>query len=334
MASVVEVFNELLNQNHTSNGRTIGRWPGGVLVASVSAGGAPELVIQIASWDFSSTTPVPAQLRLSGFEIWYQVLRVGHNQSPCMVLKPRSGEANEMFFAIAGHLVGGLAELADEAANPSSIEGIIEVWADAWKKLREVTDRKKILGLLGELLAIDRWLDESSFDFSNWQGPKGGPHDFCGDTFDVEVKVSGSRTGPLKHEISSIHQLETQAGKGLYVLSFRLGLSKSGAFALSELIARISQLPTFTAPGGAEWLDEALRNAGYNADLDVELSRYDIWEECLYEVRDEFPRLTREMIPADTRVFDLTYSVNFGGCQDFVVATEPNQLRMSVSSSI
>ncbi len=328
MTTVQEIWQELFDQDNAAAGRPIGRWRGGILVASVSAANTPELVIQVAGWDFDSPRAVQSQLRLNGFDIWYQILQVGHNQSPCMVLKPRSADVNEMFFALASHLVTALPEVDTASVTADAVEAIIQEWANFWKRLREGADRKKILGLLGELLAMDRWIDKGEFEFSQWQGPKGGPHDFCGHSFDIEVKVAGSRTGPLKHEISSIHQLEIQEGKRLFVLSFRLGLSKTGAYSFNELVARVSQFDAFSSADGATWLNEALRDAGYGSELDAEFSRYDLWEECLYEVRDDFPRLVRDVLPSDSRLFDIKYSVNFGGCNEFVVTSEPSGLAL------
>lgn len=326
MTSAQEVWEELLRENQLGNGRPVGRWGGGVIVASLSAAGLPELIIQLANWDFNSLSAVPGRLRLRGFDTWYQVLRVGYNQTPCFILKPRSIEENEMFFAIANHLVSTLPDVDGEQVGSDAIERVIEAWAEAWKKVHENPDRKRILGLIGELLAIERWIDKSAFDHSNWQGPKGGPHDFCGETFDVEVKTSGSRTGPLKHEISSIHQLENQEGRGLYVLSFRIGLSKTAELSVSDLVSRVAALPAFSSRSGSQWLEDALRDAGYSPQLDAEMSRFNLWEECLFEVREGFPRLKRAILPNDLRIFDLTYSVNFGGCQEFVVSTEPISL--------
>ncbi len=334
MTDVQKIWDDLLAGDQVVSGRPIGRWPGGLLVASVSHASTPELVIQIAGWDFASLQAVQSGLRLNGLDIWYQVLQIGHNQSPCLVLRPRGTDANEMFFALAAHLNSALPEVSSDDVNPDAIESIIDNWADFWKKIRAGADRKKILGLVGELLTIDRWLDTKHFEYSNWQGPKGGPHDFCGDLFDIEVKVSGSRTGALKHEISSVHQLESQDEKGLFVLSFRIGLSKTGAYSTNDLVARTSQLPVFTGPGGATWLDEALKDAGYSPDIDADFSRYDIWEECLYEVRGDFPRLTREVLPSDARVFDIKYTVNFGGCQEYVVATKPSGLQLRAPAII
>jgi hypothetical protein len=323
-----QIWNGLIAQAGQITSKPIGLWPGGLLVASVSAAKVPELVIQVAGWDFKSTKPAPSTLQTKGFEIWYEYLTLGGQETACVTLRPKLLEDAEMFFALAKHLVGKLADVQLKTATVDEVENQIQEWVDYWKRLRSNPDKKKILGLIGELLAIDRWIETSSLSFEAWQGPKGGPHDFCGVDKDLEVKVTSNRTGALLHEISSIHQLETQAGKSLQLLSFRLGLSKTGAHSLHELVARVTNLIMFSGSKAKDWMDDALRDAGYSLELEADLASYDLWAEALFNIGEGFPRLTRELLPADPRLLDLKYTVNFGGCDDYLVATEPISIKL------
>jgi hypothetical protein len=318
------IWGELIEKYDMSASKPLALWKGGVIVASVSASKHPELVIQISKWVFTSPKPAPSTLQVKGFEIWYEFLKLGESSSACMTLRPKDNLDLEKFYALAAHLLGELPKLKVEQATVHEVEGIIEVWIEFWKKLRITPDKKKILGLVGELLAMDRWLSLNHRPFEIWQGPKGGPHDFCGSITDLEVKVTSNRSGPLIHEISSVSQLEIQGGKDLVLLSFRIGLSKTGALSLHQLVERIEAMPIFRTPGGKDWLDQGLKDAGYSRELELELANYDLWDESLYKITNDFPRLVRANLPDDNRVSNIEYAVNFGGCQEFLVSKEPH----------
>ena len=326
---VEKAWQELVDSVGTIEGKTLGMWRGGLIVAHLSLIGSPELVVQLGQWQMPQGRHVGSNLKIQGLEVKREMLRVGHLDSPCLVLRSKDAEIPEMFFALARHLLVALPKLDPAKAAPEDIEAIIRIWVRFWSKTNGSSDKKMLLGLLGELLAIDRWLDLDSFELQHWLGPKGGPHDFCGATKDIEVKLTSNRTGPLTHEISSIQQLEIQSGKSLKVLSFRANISKTGAESLHGLVQRVSELPVFQTLDGREWLEGALDNGGYSPELDETLSNYDLWSEALYAVRQDFPRITAESLPEDVRIFDVRYSVNFGGCQEYLEFASPTQINLT-----
>lgn len=324
-----QVWQELIENSENTSSKPLALWDGGVIVASVSAAKHPELLIQFSKWTFESPKPAPSTLQVNGFEIWYEYLKLGDSRTACMTLRPKDNLGLEMFYALVSHLLEKLPSLKPEQGNVHDVEGVIEAWIEFWKKLRSQPDKNKILGLLGELLALDRWLELDNQTFQLWQGPKGGPHDFCGTRTDLEVKVTSNRTGPLVHEISSIDQLEIQPGKHLLLLSFRIGLSKTGAQSIHELVERIETLPIFNSLEGRDWLDQALKAAGYSRELELELANYDLWDENLYKIAQDFPRLTRSQLPADNRISNIEYSVDFGGCQEFFEGKTPTPIDLN-----
>jgi hypothetical protein len=311
--SLEDTWLELLRAAKQSAGRPVGMWAGGLVLATVSGRGTPQLVVQISGPD----TPPPSTLETVGFQVDYQPLVVGQGTTLCAVLEPKEPDDLEMFNAVCEHLLSELAKLeGDQSAH--AVDSVIRDWLDFWRTLKQAFPQSSFIGLIGELLTFDRWLDKDTFRWEFWQGPSGGPHDFCGGSFDVEVKTSTKRTGPLLHEISSIEQLQERANRQLVLMSFRLGFSATGAQSTHELVQRISSHHAFQGVEAGGYLAKALSEGGYSSSLPSKFERFDVWSEKMYQIQEGFPRLTRETVPFDERITDLRYTIDLSGCEAYL----------------
>jgi hypothetical protein len=186
-----------------------------------------------------------------------------------------------------------------------------------------------LLGLLGELIALDEVLDLEGATHSIWEGPKGSPQDFRGNLDSLEVKVQGTHAGPIIHKINGLLQLQIPEQGKLFVLSLRVKLGANGAEAFDDLVDRVSSLALFSSPDAKSFLVKALESAGYTRNLPVDFARYDIIEKGIYEVVDGFPRLTKDSITIDPRVMDVTYSVDFSGAEEFLLPESDQKLKLN-----
>jgi hypothetical protein len=316
---------ELLDAANHQAGRPVGMWSGGLILATISLRGKPQLVVQIGK---EEDVAKPAPIEAAGFTLEYENLIVGQGPYVCAVLESKSDEDSEMFYAVCQHLVQELSNGAADLATNFAVETIIRDWLAYWRTLGNGFSPSAFIGLVGELLAIDRWLDRDNFKSEYWQGPLAGPHDFCGHRFDIEVKATSNRVGPLTHEITSIDQLEERENRKLKLLSFRLGFSVTGSSSVHQLVERVGALLTFQDEPGKTILSKALADAGYSKDLPAKYENFDVWSESLFDVEAGFPRLTRNTIPDDNRILNLKYSIDLSGCDAFKSSEVTRNLRL------
>jgi hypothetical protein len=97
-----------------------------------------------------------------------------------------------------------------------------------------------LIGLLGELLLLDRLLDQDASGWKLWRGPLGERHDFRAGGHAIEVKTT-SRTGNTKIAISAIDQLLPPAGGVLHLLHVVLEQVESGDLSVGALVAAIKK---------------------------------------------------------------------------------------------
>jgi len=305
---------ELLAEANQQAGRPVGMWPGGLLLATISIRGNPQLVVQISE---EEPFAMPPAIETAGFTVDYEHLIVGQGTSVCAVLESKSDTDLEMFYAVCHHVLQELSQGSLTQPLHLSVQTIVKDWLAYWRTLGQGFSPSAFIGLIGELLAIDRWLDRESFKSEFWQGPAGGPHDFCGNRFDIEVKATTKRLGPLAHEITSIDQLEERENRKLKLLSFRIGFSATGSSSTHELVERVRVLPAFQEETGKSLFAKALLEGGYSESVPAKYENFDIWSESLFDIAEGFPRLTRHTIPDDNRILNLTYSIDLSGCDAF-----------------
>ena len=315
-----------------ANAVTLTWWKGGLIVANVSLTGTPELVIQVTGMPLSGEFRKPSSIQVAGLEIWFE--NVAFNGAmgamvPSLLLRPKYSENREVFYSLADHLVSAIAKDAELEASAVSLEAVIDKWVKFWSKERTELSRELLLGLLGELIALDQVLDLEGATHSLWEGPKGSPQDFRGNQDSLEVKVQGTHAGPIIHKINGLLQLQIPEQGKLYVLSLRIKLGANGAEAYDDLVDRVSNLELFSSPDAKTFLGKALESAGYSRNLPVDFSRYDIVEKGIYEVIEGFPRLTKENLTLDPRVMDVTYSVDFSGAEEFLLPESDQKLKLS-----
>lgn len=327
--SPTEAWEELIDLSvDATSAVTLNWWKGGLILANLSIAKVPELVIQLNGYVFDATGKRPSSVKVAGLDIWYESLTFNGIKVPSLVLTPKFTEHFEVFYSLADRLVSSISQNEAIEVRPESLEEVIDEWVKFWARERPEFNKELLLGLLGELIAIDEVLDLDGYTHEFWEGPKGSPQDFRGTLDALEVKVQGSRSGPITHQISSILQLQIPQDGNLFVLSLRIKLGANGEHSYQELVERVSSIPMFTNVEGKEFLRLALEKSGYTTELPINLSRYDVVDSGIYQVREGFPRLIHTSIPDDPRIFDVKYSVDFSGAQEFLLEKSNSKLRL------
>ncbi len=144
-----------------------------------------------------------------------------------------------------------------------------------------------LIGLLGELLLLDRLLNSDRDAWRAWRGPLGERHDFRARERAIEVK-STSRTGSTRIFISAIDQLVPPVDGVLHLLHLVLEPVHGGDVSIGslvtsvlskaseprEIVNRLSAVDC-TDPDGPEWNRTMFR----------------LEREAIYLVDNDFPRL-------------------------------------------
>jgi hypothetical protein len=143
------------------------------------------------------------------------------------------------------------------------------------------------IGVIGELLWIDRMVAMDPTAVLSWMGPSGGRHDFRRGRTAVEVKTSlrsGSQANKVR--ISALDQLVPPEGGKLFLHTVRLERADDGEISLSALIDDIRR--RLSGESHRHFNRQLAELGDFGQDVDGSFSVLSI---DTFEVRDGFPRL-------------------------------------------
>jgi hypothetical protein len=248
----------------------------------------------------------------------------GHKAGRYLDVVCHDATGYEAFDLIGWEIAERLAR-GNESA-PEVIGRVLSKWRRFWGQLPlNLLSREELLGLFAELWFFSVWLVPKTGvaeAVRRWRGPFGSRHDFERVGLSVEVKATSSTRG-LTHHINGIDQLAPPENGRLLFFSLRLHEEGGSANTLVSVISTChSQLLEW--PGLTEHFDSALLRAGYSPAYDDEYAkvRLRVVEESLFEVRDDFPRLTRMQLVAGVppAVEHLEYAINLSGFNHLCIA--------------
>ena len=167
----------------------------------------------------------------------------------------------------------------------------------------------RIVGLVGELLVLNRLLEEASAAWRTWRGPMGDRHDFRSGDHALEVKTS-SRASASTITVNSIEQMSPPSGGSLYLLHILLEEAAAGQISIASLGRAVlnradepDRIRDRLAALGCDDVDSPQWNT---VAFRLEAQTY-------YLVDDLFPRLTPNMLPegvVPAGVSGVTYQVD------------------------
>jgi hypothetical protein len=181
----------------------------------------------------------------------------------------------------------------------------LESWRTLLREAREdQLSKKKITGLIGELLMLRDLADQTDNPLQYWQGPEGHTHDLVAKDLDVEIKTSTRRNDRRIH-IQSLNQLESSKPE-LYLHFVRLSPAPEGITApglVDELVdAGVSRSALYEKLGLLGYLPQDRE--------EYEDLTFEVEERLTYPVDGpEFPRITHSDIRHG--VPDAVKSINY-----------------------
>lgn len=272
--------------------------------------GAPCLVAAAGGEDTARIIPFETSgLRLA---------RYRDDGGTLIVLTLEEPARRDLFARVCDDVVAAI--LAAEDAGETDLLGGFAERLAAWRTfLRDQTGglaRSELVGLLGELLVLERLRNASGNALSAWTAPDDGLHDLQRDGRAVEVKTSLGAA--RRFTASSLDQFDEAGLAALHVAHVRLTERPDGD-TLDDVVQRIEGM----MPSARE--RQAFRNAllrrglvpgaADGNNLRVLCQRIDY-----YSVASAFPRLTRLTVPAG--IEDARYDIDVAILAPFRVDEE------------
>jgi hypothetical protein len=196
-------------------------------------------------------------------------------------------------------------DIAERSRQGESVEAAVVIaieclrsWASLLKRRSKTgLTRNEAMGLWGELSVLKNLVEiKQSNEYliiQGWRGPNGDQRDIGFNGTRIEIKTQLS-TKALGLRISSLEQLNEQ-GENLRVVLNRISPSEGGS-SLAELIQKTELLLAINRSALSEF-ERKIELAGFDTELDNCKEPFALDELFVFDVRDDFPRLTPGNVP-------------------------------------
>ena len=240
-----------------------------------------------------------------------------------LVLTIEDRDQFDIFRALCGHLLDATAD-HPRGANGSGLRLVLRRLADWHNMLRRrregLLTTEEIIGLVGELLFLrDQVLPRArgAGGIAAWRGAHRDEQDFAIGAWQIEVKTQLS-TSDHRLLISSEAQLDT-AGSRLLLCHQAVARAPAGggAVSLNALIDDLTRQFTTAGLVVLEQFEAALEACRYSRREEYNEPEWLLTDRRLFEVRDDFPRITPSMLPAG--VHAVSYAILLNACEAFAV---------------
>ena len=228
---------------------------------------------------------------------------VRDDDGPLLILSLEDSGRRDLFATICAD-VAGVAALAHQDDALDQFLARLDAWRQFLRDRSDGLSRHDTVGLIGELLVLERLLAINPHRLACWESPADGLQDFRAGGHALEAKASlGPATGIM---ISRLDQLDTSGLNRLDLLHVRLIEAPEGR-CLRDIISTLNTvLPDDLTRHSFE---NALLRRGLLPDDGIARStpRVQLRSIDAYSISDGFPRLVRSAIhPA---VIEATYTL-------------------------
>lgn len=238
---------------------------------------------------------------------------VADESGPFLVLSLEDSSRRDLFSTIC-------ADVVSAAARAGTVDALAQFLArlDAWRQFlrdrRDGLSRSETIGLMGELLVLERLLDAAPHSLATWQSPNDGLHDFQSNGHALEVKAGLGPSSSIT--ISALDQLDATGLRRLDLLHIRL-VEVPGARCLRGVLAAINEpLPDDASRRAFE---NALVRRGLMPDDDTARLTPKVQQRSIdaYSIGETFPRLNRATLPV--AITEATYTLEVRAIAGFAV---------------
>lgn len=274
-----------------------------VLAAMRAADNAPCLMLY--------ATPVPDVLfELGGMRL----STVPGDGETFLVLSLEDGSRHDLFSTICADVVAAAAAGNGEARE--RLLARLDAWRQFLRDRRNGLSRPETIGLIGELLILERIVNADQHRLPCWQAPNDGLHDFKIGGHALEAKTGVGPAATIT--ISRLDQLDTSGMRQLNLLHVRLIETPEGR-SLRDIISAVAdRLPNDVS---RRLFENTLLRRGLMPDDDAARDSPVIQLRSIdsYTITDDFPRLIRSALPV--AITEATYTLEVRAIAPFLTDT-------------
>ncbi|MDC1031218.1 PD-(D/E)XK motif protein [Flavobacteriaceae bacterium] len=228
-------------------------------------------------------------------------------------------ELKDIFTLFIENIIDEIKDIQIENDAIRTISNIIQRWKKLFDKLKgKGLSLEQQKGLLGELLFLNEMIEKGfnpNYLLDCWTGPDFEDKDFTIAGTAFEIKLTTSKLPRIK--ITSERQLDSQNLKRLYLKNYICENLKENGVSLNSLISTIrNKISNDSAT--LKYFKEKLELVGYyDEDFEEYLTEYGIKTKNLYEIKDSFPKIIKDILP--TGVYDTSYYIENSAVEEFRV---------------
>ncbi|MDZ5454437.1 PD-(D/E)XK motif protein [Labrys sp. ZIDIC5] len=283
--------------------------------AAISApGGVIALLFEVQA---RSIPPGAALPTCVGFELMPEIMVPGAGGRVRLCLSLRDIRFRTVFETLGDDVAAVVASATSEASGVKTLLVRLRTWERFVQRFgpEHLSDEQQ-LGLFAELRCLRSHLlpaMDTVAAVRGWRGPHGEPQDFRFRAAAVEVKATASWS-PQSFRVSNLDQLDRGALEVLLVHHLTVDVGSLTGTTLPDAVADLRTALGAADPVAALELDVSLIEAGY-IDLHEPVyadRRYSVRSSAWFLVEGEFPRLTRDTVPAG--IGEAKYSVMLQSC--------------------
>ena len=200
-------------------------------------------------------------------------------------------------------------------------------WAKFIRPSRSGFSESELVGLLAELYILKNYMLPAlgpDLSVKSWIGPEGAKQDFVVENFALEIKAHRSGYSD-KVTISSVEQLSPQTDK-LFLVKLGISPSESNAGFSLESLEREMMQEFKIDPVTENLFQFNFLEKTEKASEDQLRQLFQDNELTVYEVNDDFPKLTPEDLDEGIDVDSVTYKIETSAISSFLVSESLEEL--------
>jgi hypothetical protein len=264
----------------------------------------------------SAGEPFPKIAEARGLTLTDSVFMLEGRPRRFIDLVCKSRELEEVFRDLVVEILSRIdAKEAPAQAVEGSIKDFRSLLLGPWTQNISV---QSAVGMLGELVLLERLLQIDGEAWKAWTGPLSGRHDFRAGPHAIEVKAS-IRSQRKSVQISALDQLAEPPGGKLVLFHHVFEEDAGGDLTIPALAAKI-----LGRSSDSEAVAALLDSAGYDAQFDKQWDEFcfSALQEDAYRVGPGFPRLVpsdfdKGELPAGVSHF--RYTVDLSAASQFLL---------------
>jgi hypothetical protein len=262
---------------------------------------------------------IKALVNISGVEIKISQFQQDATRLICTLISPEEDLRSK--FSIVAKDIAFHCEKYNGAQLFLEAQELIKSWAAFLKPARTGLKHSEFVGFWGELYAVSQFVMKAHTPHDAvrfWIGPEGKKQDLTLNSLSVDVKTSLSGD-PQTLKISSLDQLDKVTETLCLMRLVATPSIGSTGFSLSDLYAQCEKILSHNETSRTLFYKKTASLYGKASDAQLE-DKYAISLVEIYEVREEFPSITRADISSS--IVNLNYEISIAAINQFKMDTD------------